>query len=161
MSDTKKKVVIVGGGVGGVLTAKALKKYKASLDVIIVDRQDYLDWSVSSPRSVVKPDDVEAHGFCFPLDKVCEFFGCSYRQGAVTSISDKSVTFADGLTLSADAIVVAIGGQYASGALWKPLPDQTTAGKRVAAFRAENARIRSARSIVVAGAGPTGKRMMS
>jgi len=52
--------------------------------------------------------------------------------------------------------VVAVGGQYKSGAMWKPLPDQTTKESRVAALRNLREEAAKAKSIIVAGAGPTG-----
>ena len=159
--NSTKSVLIVGGGPSGVMTAKALMKQQhskkdLSFTVTIVDRQNYCDWSLASPRSVVRPQDVEKFGYCFPLDKVCEFAGCSFRQGAVAKIGENSVTLEDGTVINADAIVVAIGGQYACGALWKPLPDQTTVERRIAAFEAENAKINEASDIVIIGAGATG-----
>jgi NADH dehydrogenase FAD-containing subunit len=157
-SATIGSCIIVGGGLAGIQVARGLQKLKGKggITVTVVDRQNYLDWSLASPRSVVAPDDVQKFGYVMPLTSVCEFVGADFVQGAVDKIGPKSVTLEDGTTLEADCVVVAIGGQYASGAIWKPTPDQTTTEKRIAAFRALNKEIVDAKSIVVAGAGPTG-----
>jgi len=146
--------IIVGGGPAGISVAKNLKA--KGIDVTVVDRQDYLDWSVASPRSLVSPDDVEKHSYAMPLKGVCEFVGADFVQGAVSKIGPTSVTVANGTVLNADCVVVAIGGQYASGAIWKPTPDQTTKEERIAGFRSERERVKASRSVVIAGAGLAG-----
>jgi NADH dehydrogenase FAD-containing subunit len=146
--------IIVGGGIGGVMVAKNLKK--SGLEVTIIDRQNYLDWSIAAARSLVSPDDIDKHNYAMPLDKVSEFMGAKFVQSAVAQVSEKSVTLANGDVLNADFVVVAIGGQYGSGALWKPTPELTTKEKRVAAFRAEREKAAAAKAIVVAGAGLAG-----
>ncbi|KAL3934437.1 MAG: hypothetical protein SGARI_003379, partial [Bacillariaceae sp.] len=84
------------------------------------------------------------------------FVGASFVQASVKSFDAKSVTLEDGKTLQADAVIVAIGGQYASGAVWKPSAEQTTVEKRIAAFQAQHDAMQKASSIVIAGAGPSG-----
>jgi NADH dehydrogenase FAD-containing subunit len=156
---TPKKVVIVGGGAAGMAVAKQFKGSEHS--VVVVDRMDYFDWSIASPRSIMKPDDVARVGYCMPQDKICEFYGCTYMQGSVVNIEGDGVTVAvageSGPTkVSCDAVVVAIGGSYASGAPWKPRADETTMALRIEGFRAERAKIEAASSVVVAGAGLAG-----
>lgn len=136
------------------MVAKNLKK--SGLEVTIIDRQNYLDWSIAAARSLVSPDDIDKHNYAMPLDKVSEFMGAKFVQSAVAQVSEKSVTLANGDVLNADFVVVAIGGQYGSGALWKPTPELTTKEKRVAAFRAEREKAAAAKAIVVAGAGLAG-----
>jgi len=159
---TISSVIIVGGGAGGVSVARDIAKLGgASVAITVIDRQNYMDWALASPRMLAQPDDIEKHGYCMPLDKVCQHVAgkhgnIRFRQGAVSKISPKSVTLSDGTLIEADAIVVAIGGQYASGAPWKPLEDQTTKETRIAGFRRLHKQLAAAQSILVAGAGPTG-----
>lgn len=160
----KEKVgscIIVGGGPAGIHVASVIaKSSKGSVDVTIVDRQNYLDWSVASPRSLAKPSDIEQMGYVMPLEAVVKHIDKSgntkFVQGCVETIGPKYVKLEGGKTLEADSIVVAVGGQYASGAIWKPQPDQATKEARIAAFKALHNKISKCNSIVVAGAGPTG-----
>lgn len=166
MKDSIGSCIIVGGGPAGIQVARELAKEKGGpVDVTIVDRQDYMDWSLASPRMLVDPDNIEKIGFVMPLKQVCEFVGkrkdgsnhTKFVQGAVAEVSPKSVTLEDGTKLEADTIVLAIGGQYAgSGSIWKPQADQTTKELRVAAFKDLRAKADAAKSILVVGAGPAG-----
>jgi apoptosis-inducing factor 2 len=159
--------IIVGGGPGGIMVARTIVKQsgKTPVNITVIDRQNYMDWSLASPRSLVAPDDIAKFGYVMPLDKVCEFVSSGNRSGAavvkfvqgkVTKVSPTAVTLDNGTVLEANVIVLAIGGQYASGAIWKPLEDQITVETRIAAFRTLRAKVAACKSIVVAGAGPTG-----
>lgn len=121
--------IIVGVGAAGASAASVLKG--SGIDVTIVDKQNYHDWSMASARSLVNPDEVEKQSFVLPLDKMAEFFGAKFVQSAVKEIGPKSVTLVNGEILEADCIIVAIGGHYASGALWKLTPELTTKEKRI------------------------------
>lgn len=151
----------MGGGPSGIHVARNIVNSAGStVSITVVDRQNYMDWCVASPRMLVQPEDIEKFGYVMPTDKVCEHIAgkkgkISFVQGAVSKIGATSVTLSDGRTLSADTIVVAVGGQYAGGP-WKPLPDQTTRESRIAYMKTLKAKIASMKSVVVAGAGPTG-----
>lgn len=159
-------VIIVGGGTAGIHMAYEFAKNKNNVvEVTVVDRQDYFDWSVASPRMLVAPDAIKKTNYVMPTKKVLEFVGrrkdgsnhTKFVQGAVSKISSNSITLENGRTLEADAIIIAIGGQYTSpGSIWKPLPSHTTTELRVAAFRDLNRKAADAQSIVVVGAGPAG-----
>ena len=72
-----KKVIIVGGGPGGVKVAETIAKQQQAtsainIEVTVVDRQNYLDWSLSSPRMLVEPTKIEEMGYVMPLEKVLQ-----------------------------------------------------------------------------------------
>jgi len=138
--------------------ALAKELHDTGVEVTIVDRQNYTDWSIAAARCLVSPDEIEAKNFTMPLDKIAEFYGAKFVHSAVTEIGENFVELEEGESrLKGDCIVVAIGGQYIStGSIWKPTHTQTTKELRIEAFRAERSRIVSASSIVVAGAGLTG-----
>lgn len=151
------KVIVIGGGMGGIAVASELRKsMKDSVHVTIVDARDYVDWSVASARCCVRPLEAENTPYVFPMDKVAEHVGATFRRGRVTSVSSNSVRLEDGQTIDGDYIVVAIGGHYGDGTVWKPTPDMNTKQKRLDGYKFEHDRIASAASIVVAGAGFTG-----
>jgi len=157
-------VIIVGGGASGLHVARLLAQKKESVDVTLVDRQDYFDWSVASPRMLAEPERIEEDTYVMPTAKVLEYIGkrkdgsnlTKFVQGAVKTISAKSVTLENGKVLEADAIVVAIGGQYGNGSIWKPLPSHTTKEARIKAFKDLHDKAAKAKGVVVAGAGHVG-----
>mmetsp|Transcript_21251 Transcript_21251/g.31463 ORF Transcript_21251/g.31463 Transcript_21251/m.31463 type:complete len:384 (+) Transcript_21251:24-1175(+) len=151
---TTGSCIVVGGGMSGVMVANYLQK--SGCQVTIVDRQNYLDWSPASARSLVSPDDIEKKDFTMPLGKIAEHLAAEFVHSAVSQVGEKSVTLENGKVLEADCVVVSIGGQYASGALWKATPELTTKEKRIEAFRAEKKHLESAHSVVIAGAGLAG-----
>ena len=157
-------VIIVGGGASGLHVARLLAQQKKVVDVTLVDRQDYFDWSVASPRMLAEPENIERDTYVMPTAKVLEHIGkrkdrsnhTKFVQGAVRTISPKSVTLESGKVLEADAIVIAIGGQYGNGSIWKPLPSHTTKEARIKAFMDLHNKAAKAQGIVVAGAGHAG-----
>lgn len=109
--------IIVGGGPAGIHVAKSIAKFsKGSVDVTIVDRQDYMDWSLASPRSLAKPSDIEQKGYVMPLKSVVkhidQYGSTTFVQGSVQKIGPKAVTLEGGEMLEADTIVIAVGGKY-------------------------------------------------
>ena len=142
---------------GGIFVASELHKLmKDSVHVTIVDARDYVDWSPAAARCCARPQEAESTPYVFPLDKVAEYMGATFRQGKVTSVSGTSVQLEDGVTIDGDYIVVAIGGHYGDHTIWKPTPDMNTTQKRLDGYKHQNSRIASASSIVVVGAGFTG-----
>lgn len=153
--------VIVGGGVAGISVAKKLlnRNNRGTIEVTVVDKNNYLDWSVASARSLVSPDDVEKYGWIMPLDKVAAFVGFKFVHSAVEEISEKAVRLTSGNVLEANFIVVAIGGYYKNTDLFKPHSNNViTYEQRLMLFRSEQERIKSpsVKSIVVVGAGLAG-----
>jgi len=82
-----------------------------------------------------------------------------FVHSAVKRIDETSVTLANGDVLTADYVVVSIGGFYKATDLWKPGSETvTTKEKRIELFRSEREKIASSdvKSIVILGAGLTG-----
>lgn len=104
----RPRVVIVGGGFGGLQCAKALRR--APVDVVLVDRRDYhlftpLLYQVAS--CLLNPSEIAA-----PLRKVFRDAGnVRYREGEVArcELQDKVVVLTDGTTLAYDHLVLATG----------------------------------------------------
>jgi NADH dehydrogenase len=108
VAPRRRKVVVVGGGFGGLQCAKSLKG--EPVDVVLVDPRDYhlftpLLYQVAS--CLLNPSEIAA-----PLRKV--FRGVTnvrYRQSAVVDVDSAAqrVMLADGAVLDYDACVIATG----------------------------------------------------
>jgi len=148
------KCIVVGGGFAGVFVVQQLKN--SNIEVTIVDKQDYLDWAPSTARSLVEPTKVKEKNFVIPLEGICTHLGANFIHSAAKNIKPNAVELANGQVLDADFIVVAIGGHYDNGQIWKSLPEHDTIAKRVESFRLEYEKVVSVSSVAVVGAGPTG-----
>ncbi|KAI1424410.1 putative FAD binding protein [Xylaria sp. FL1777] len=159
-----KTVVILGAGVAGLPIAHYLlrrtTKQHDDLRVILVSPHDTFYWKFASVRFAL-PDQMPEEKYMFPL--AAQF--ASYPREKFTLIIGAAETLdparntvsvrADGALRDIEyhTLVVATGARARSGMPWKEVG--TTAQTRA---RLEELRrgIRSARSIVVAGAGVTG-----
>jgi NADH dehydrogenase len=102
------RVVIVGGGFGGLQCAKALER--APVDVLLIDPRDFhlftpLLYQVAS--CLLNPSEIAA-----PLRKVFRHApNVRYRQGEVAAcdVREKTVTLGDGAVVEYDHLVLATG----------------------------------------------------
>ncbi len=119
-----RRVVIIGGGFGGLLTARALSKSlkeREKVEVVLVDGKDhhtYTPWlygiATSQLGSLLEDlhDNIEASGalkFRWLIER--GGWNLRFRKGMVTRIdtAPKVVHFADGSTITYDKIVLAHG----------------------------------------------------
>jgi len=104
------RIVILGGGTGGTLTANRLRRlYSADeAEIVVVDQDDrhlyqpgllFVPFGLTHVEDIVRPRGRQLHD------------GISYRQSAVDSvdITDDQVLLADGTSLEYDVLVVATG----------------------------------------------------
>jgi sulfide:quinone oxidoreductase len=111
-----KAVLILGAGLGGLVAAEMLRKLLSASDrVIAVDRTERhffppsLLWLMVGDR---KPED-----FTRSLDRLISR-GVEFRHGAVTCIdAQRRAVEIDGKSLVADALVIALGAEYAPEAI--------------------------------------------
>ena len=110
--NAPRTVVILGGGVGGVVAARELRKrLPRHHRVVLVDRErehlfaPSLLWLMVGERT---PQE-----FSRPLDRLPRY-GIEFRQGNITRIdpAQREVEI-DGQSLRADALVIALGAEYA------------------------------------------------
>lgn len=107
------RVVVAGGGFGGLTVAKYLRKFNSTLDVIVIDKKDLF---LSCPFSNVwlgEADDVSLEDLSFSYSKPANKHGYRFFQGTITGIDRKRklVTTNSG-TLSYDYLVLAPGIDY-------------------------------------------------
>ncbi|MGQ0832282.1 MAG: type III sulfide quinone reductase, selenoprotein subtype [Microthrixaceae bacterium] len=106
------RVVILGGGTGGTLTANRLRRRFASdeLTITVVDQDDrhvyqpgllFVPFGLSSTEDIVRPRGRQLHD------------GIEYRQSAIdrVEIADDEVHLVDGSVLGYDVLVVATGAR--------------------------------------------------
>src|SRR5437016_6753453 len=166
----KSKVVIIGGGFGGLSAAQALKS--APVDVTLIDRRNY---HLFQPLLYQV-----ATGSLSPGEIAAPLRGVLSRQkntrvllGDVLDIDpvSKQVVLADGATFDYDSLIVAAGSQtsYYGHDVWsrwapglKSIEEATTLRHKILyAFEvaeriADPAQRRAWLTFVIVGAGPTG-----
>jgi len=105
-----KRILILGGGTGGTLTANRLRRVypPAEAEIVVVDQDDdhvyqpgllFVPFGLADPRHLVRPRGHQLHA------------GIGYHQSPIESVDLESdtVRLADGSTLSYDVLVVATG----------------------------------------------------
>ena len=146
---TKKNVLVIGGGAAGHQIAYRLRDDAA---VTLVDPKTYWEVPMAVPRLLVRPDALQARmrydSFLSPARHI---------QGKVVRLADGSadVALSDGQeqTLTWDFAVIASGSVTIDKLIKAQAQTET---ERAAEIAAMNDRLRSARTIVIAGGGPVG-----
>jgi sulfide:quinone oxidoreductase len=111
-----KRVLILGGGFGGIATARRLKeKLDAKDEVILVDRRDHFMVGFRKTWALVGESTLEAGQR--PLDSLSGL-GIRVMRDPVTRIDPggRAATMGDQI-ISADALVVALGAELATDAI--------------------------------------------
>ncbi|XP_004135044.1 apoptosis-inducing factor 2 [Cucumis sativus] len=139
-AEDKKRVVIVGGGIGGAFVAYSLQFVA---DVVLIDQKEYFEISWAGLRSMVEPSFAERsvinHTDYLPNARII--------ASSATSITDKEVFVSDGSSVPYDYLIVATGHK-------ENIPKSRT--ERLGQYQAECEKIKSADTILIIGGGPTG-----
>ncbi|WP_157801241.1 FAD-dependent oxidoreductase [Sphingobium sp. LB126] len=139
-----KKLVIVGGGYGGIRLARELDEV---MDVTLVEQRDQFVHNIALMRAVVDPSWLGR--ILLPYDRLLRR-GQVVRDTAV-GVRSGAVSLRDGGELVADQIVLAIGSTYPT-----PFKGGDSAAALVAGVHDAHARLRTARSVAIIGGGPVG-----
>ncbi|MDF7674269.1 NAD(P)/FAD-dependent oxidoreductase [Acetobacteraceae bacterium ESL0709] len=108
--STEKRVVVLGGGIGGLEVAAALGRQRDA-KVTLVDPNDVHIWKPVlhefAAGTIDAPENV------FPFTKLAQKFGFDFIQSVATQINraDKKLTLKEGNILDYDYLVVSIGGR--------------------------------------------------
>jgi sulfide:quinone oxidoreductase len=116
MPVKNKKIVILGGGIGGIVTARDLRKHLGNQHrIILVDKNAFHTFQPSyfwmvigwrTPATITKP--------FTPLEK----YGIEFHQGTVCAIlPEERKVVTDTGTLSFDYLVIAIGAENDFGSI--------------------------------------------
>jgi len=157
--EVAKKVVILGGGFGGVYAAKKLEA-AGNIEVTLVTPTDYLDISWAGPRAVADPESAPRNY----IDLSDVLTTTTIVSGLATAVdtSAKTVTVA-GETLAYDALVVATGSDYNADDPASIMKCSTKALKtkeeRVAQIQAESKKISDSKGVLIIGGGLSGIEM--
>jgi sulfide:quinone oxidoreductase len=112
MSQAKSKVVILGGGTGGVIVANLLgRKAKKQADVTLVSKQDNVFYEADLPFRVFDKNDFKSQ--YKPVRKVVNK-NVTVLKEEVTAldVENKSVSFKSGSSIPYDYLVIATGAHY-------------------------------------------------
>jgi len=142
---SRPTVVVVGGGYGGVSTAKALDDIA---DVVLVEPKEAFQHNVAALRALVDLD--FAPTTFLPYDRLLSR-GRVVREPAV-SVAPGRVTLGSGAELAADYIVLATGSHY-------PFPaksDHRGVAEALKAYRVAHESLAAADRVLLLGAGPVG-----
>ncbi|MBN6054226.1 FAD-dependent oxidoreductase, partial [Nonomuraea sp. RK-328] len=149
MTDTtstgRPSVVVLGGGYGGVATAKTLDDVA---DVTLVDPTEGFVHNIAALRSLVQPDLVDR--IYLPYDRLLDH-GRFVRDRAVR-VDGRRVELESGDVLEPDYLVLATGSSY-------PFPaknDEPDLAAAKARHRAAHEELARARRVLIVGAGPAG-----
>ncbi|XP_014494217.1 apoptosis-inducing factor homolog A-like [Vigna radiata var. radiata] len=136
----EKKVVIVGGGVAGATLAKNIQN---QANVTLIDPKEYFEIPWASLRGLVEPSFAER----IVINHREYFKKGDLVVSSAVNITETEVFTADGQQIAYDYLVIATGHA-------EPIPKTRT--ERLDQYKAENAKIKSASSILIVGGGPTG-----
>ncbi|KAI5070074.1 hypothetical protein GOP47_0014417 [Adiantum capillus-veneris] len=136
----RKRVVVVGGGIGGAFSAKLLED---SSDVTLIDPKDHLEIPYGQLRCTVQPDFAERslvlHSeYLKKARHILGFAECASVTEVVTSTGD---------ILPYDFLVIATGSTHKG---------PSTKAERIKEFQSENKKLKEAKKTLIIGGGPVG-----
>ncbi|MEK6945458.1 MAG: FAD-dependent oxidoreductase [Nanoarchaeota archaeon] len=142
--ESKKRVVIIGGGFTGAYCAKRLRN---NFDVTLIDNKEYFEFTPSVLKSIINPQNLKSiqiyHKDYLKNEK--------FVLGSVSEIKNNYVVVGK-KKLEFDYLIIASGSKYNS-----PIKDPKVfvpqRGKEISEF---SERIKEARSILIVGGGLVG-----
>ena len=150
--DKPKDVVIVGASFGGLAAQRELSGRK-DVRVTLIDFKDYFEYTPGVLRCFVQPSFL-SHLTCpLPTPRNGERL-----RGAMCGANDQAVVVRDAhgaeRNVPYDYLVMAVGSTYADPI--KPLQSEPTLADRTAAWTAAAAKLKTANTVIIVGAGPVG-----
>jgi NADH dehydrogenase FAD-containing subunit len=150
------KVLVIGGGFGGLAAIKGLRDADQTVEIVVVEPKEYFECAWAAYRSVF--DAATADGSLFDLKAYCESQNVTHIQSVVSKLTSEQATLANGDTVSFDVAVVSTGSGYKWDACGRGPP---TAGNesmeaRKAILKAEGVKLTNATSVLIVGGGLIG-----
>lgn len=160
-----KTVVILGAGWAGLSLAHKLLKYTAvklpDLKVILVSPNSHFFWNVAATRGVI-PDEIPDDRLFIPIKPAFDKYppkNFEFVLGKAESVDSAGntvrIAFGEGrqLHLHYGQLVIATGSRLASNLPFKLVGSYEAT---ISAWHSLQSQVKKAKSIVLAGAGPTG-----
>jgi len=148
--ESKKVVMIIGGGYAGIKLAKTLD---AKVNVVLVEKRDHFFHCIGSLRGAVQPD--MAPKQMIPYSKLLTHG--TFLQATVVELQEQQVVLSDGRKFPFDACVCATGWTGGT-AFWSP--DSAATGKeRLTQLKEVHDRVKAATSVLIIGGGAVGIEM--
>ncbi|CAM6089633.1 unnamed protein product [Calypogeia fissa] len=141
--ESKKKVVVVGGGVAGTAVAYGLQNVA---DVTLIDPKDYTEVPYADLRCIVEPTFAERS-----LIKHSEYL----KKGKHVQSSAKTATATEVITVSGEEIAYDFL-VITTGTTFHVPPGRVTKEERMQEFKELNQQLVEAESVLIIGGGPVG-----
>jgi apoptosis-inducing factor 2 len=157
MSKRNIKLLVIGGGTGGLSTIVKLRKLDKAVEIVLVEPKDFFEISASAYRSPF--ENWVAEDALLPLNSFCTKNNVQQIRDIVTKLDTKSATLSGGDVISFDVCLVATG----ANADWKPLgrgppssKENASREKRLQEMKDAGSKLIQADSVLVVGGGLIG-----
>jgi NADH dehydrogenase FAD-containing subunit len=151
------KVLVIGGGFGGLTTCTSLRKFDKNVEIVLVEPKEYFEVAWASYRSVFDQDMAEKT--LFDLKKWAAPKSVRLVAATVTQLTQNSATLSTGEVIAFNVCVIATGAATAWPALGRGPPMLGQNGsreERLKALDAEGKKLMAAGSVLVVGGGLIG-----
>lgn len=145
----KHRVAIVGASFAGCKVEQLLSHHSDKFDIIWIDEKDYFEYIPGSLRCFVEPNHFRS------ISNELSALSPNFVQGKVTNITSPNVLqLSNGENVQYDSLVLCAGSTYANDLV--KTSTTNTSLDRLASYNSEARKIRSAKTIVIVGAGAVG-----
>jgi NADH dehydrogenase FAD-containing subunit len=151
------KVLVIGGGFGGLTTCTSLRKFDKNVEIVLVEPKQYFEIAWASYRSLF--DKEMAQNTLFDLKKWATPKSITLIQATVTKLTLEAATLSDGQVIEFNVCVIATGATTAWPALGRGvlMPGQDgTREQRLATLEKEGKMLLASGSVLVVGGGLIG-----
>ncbi|EED17735.1 AMID-like mitochondrial oxidoreductase, putative [Talaromyces stipitatus ATCC 10500] len=171
MAQTSPKtVVVIGASWAGINTTHGLLKEVPSAKVVLINPSDEFYFNIASPRLVSKPGEIPREKYIYPIAPLFDKYpnakkNFEFVQGKATAIDleGKNVSVQESTgtsrTIAYDYLVIASGSTSnattGTGSFQVPFK-QSSSTKVEAELKTAQETIKSAKSIIIGGAGAVG-----
>lgn len=155
------KVLVIGGGLGGLTACTSLRKFDRYVDITLVEPKDYIEIPWASYRSIFDKD--LAMQSTFDLEKWAVPKSVKVVKSTVTKLSENDATLANGNIIEFNVAVICTGAQTRFPALGRGPPSGKKSVKgsgerqrRLAQLESEGNRLLESKSVLIVGGGLIG-----